>query len=126
MNNPPEGNIQSCLIPDICLDDYNYPLMNERIAKYPLPCRDQSKLLIYKDKNIREDSFNQLSNYLPANTLLVFNNTKVIHARLFFQKDTGSQIEILCLEPDKPSNYEQSFICTRECTWICLVGHAKK
>jgi len=80
--------------PDILVSDFNYDLPDKKIAKFPLPERNSSKLLIYKNGKISEDKFNQLSNYIPENNLLVFNDTKVIHARLEFQKKTGARIEI--------------------------------
>lgn len=111
----------------IQIKDYNYPLPDERIAKYPLTQRDTSKLLLRsKDGEISEDVFNHLPQYLPAGALMVFNNTKVIQARLHFHKSTGALIEIFCLEPHTPLDYQQSFSTTGSVTWTCLVGNLKK
>lgn len=111
---------------DIRIEDYSYVLPDHRIAKYPLAERDASKLLVYKERNIVDACFTDLSSYLPANSLLVFNNTKVIQARLHFQKATGAQIEIFCLEPHTPNDYLLSFQQTQCCSWVCLVGNLKK
>lgn len=105
---------------------FNYNLPEEKIAKFPLPKRDQSKLLIRKDSQISETIFQNLSEYIPENALLVFNNTKVIQARMLFQKPSGAQIEIFCLEPEEPADYAQSFAQTRSCVWRCLIGNAKR
>lgn len=110
----------------IRIKDFDYTLPDERIAKYPLPVRDQSKLLIYQHGQISEDRFAGLSHYIPANTLMIFNNTKVIQARLYFRKDTGALIEVFCLEPDVPRDYTQSFQQTNQCSWLCLIGNLKK
>lgn len=111
----------------IQIKDYNYPLPDERIAKYPLVQRDQSKLLLRaSDGTIREDVFCHLPQYLPAGALMVFNNTKVIQARLHFHKATGALIEIFCLEPHTPLDYQQSFATTGSVSWTCLVGNLKK
>lgn len=111
---------------DIQIEDYNYNLPDERIAKYPLDKRDTSKLLISRDGEIGEDTFCNLAGYLPDNSLMVFNNTKVIQARLHFRKSTGAQIEIFCLEPHLPNDYQVNFQQTHTCSWICLVGNLKK
>lgn len=111
---------------DIQINDYNYDLPDSRIAKYPLPQRDSSKLLIYKSEQIVDASFSSIVDYLPQNSLMVFNNTKVIQARLQFQKGTGAKIEIFCLEPHSPSDYLMSFQQTESCSWLCLVGNSKK
>lgn len=111
---------------DIRIEDFNYPLPDERIAKYPLERRDASKLLIYKQGNIGERHFRDLPDCLPADSLLVFNNTKVIQARLHFRKSTGAQIEIFCLEPLVPHDYQLSFQSAGSCSWLCLVGNLKK
>jgi len=110
----------------ILIDDYDYALPDERIAKYPLKERDQSKLLVYRNGEISEDIFFNAVNHLPENALLVYNNTKVIHARLLFQKSTGAQIEVFCLEPLAPSDYALSLGSTEGCTWKCMVGNLKK
>jgi len=111
---------------DIKIDDYNYSLPDERIAKYPLEERDQSKLLIMRDKNISHTTFNNIYNYLPNDSLLVFNNTRVINARMHFKKETGALIEIFCLEPINPIDYSVSLGSNKSCTWKCLVGNNKK
>ncbi|MBQ7056524.1 MAG: S-adenosylmethionine:tRNA ribosyltransferase-isomerase [Bacteroidaceae bacterium] len=108
------------------ISDFNYPLPDERIAKYPLAERDSSKLLIYKDGNVSEDVFRHLPDLLPAGELMIFNNTKVIQARLHFHKETGALIEVFCLEPHTPHDYQLSFAQTRRCSWTCLIGNAKK
>lgn len=106
--------------------DYNYPLPDERIAKFPIAQRDHSKLLIYKKGNVSEDVFYHLPNYLPKGALMVFNNTKVIQARMHFRKETGALIEVFLLEPAEPSDYELMFQTTGRCAWYCLVGNLKK
>ena len=106
--------------------DYNYPLPEERIAKFPIAQRDHSKLLIYKKGDVKEDVFYHLPAYLPKGALMVFNNTKVIQARMHFRKETGALIEIFLLEPAVPSDYELMFQTTSCCTWYCLVGNLKK
>ncbi len=111
---------------NIRIEDFNYPLPNERIAKFPLPQRDNSKLLVYRDGEIEEHRFHQLPQILPADSLLVFNNTRVIQARLHFRKETGALIEIFCLEPLTPREYAGSFQSTGSCSWLCLVGNLKK
>ncbi len=113
-------------IQDIRIEEYNYDLPDERIAKFPLVQRDQSKLLIHKNGAICEDLFCNLSAQIPENSLLVFNNTRVIQARIIFQKDTGAQIEIFCLEPKDPADYSLNFSQTRTCSWLCLLGNAKR
>ncbi len=110
----------------IHINEYTYALPDERIAKYPLSERDASKLLVYRGGQIRETLFRHLPDCLPDGALLVFNNTRVIRARLLFRKDTGAMIEIFCLEPAVPSDYEQSFAQTAHCTWHCLVGNSKR
>lgn len=110
---------------NILIADFDYPLPDERIAKFPLERRDQSKLLIYKDRSISESQFFHIPELLPANTLLVFNNTKVIHARLFFQKPTGSVIEVFCLEPYEMA-ISQAFDQRSHGTWTCFIGNNKK
>lgn len=110
---------------NIHIADYDYPLPDERIAKYPLAERDQSKLLVYRDETIAEHRFWQLPEIMAPNQTLVFNNTRVIPARLKFRKATGAQIEIFCLEPVDPAEYQVAFQ-SRECTWKCIVGNLKK
>ena len=112
---------------DIQIKDYNYPLPDERIAKYPLSERSQSKLLLRSTSGeISEDHFYHLPRYLQEGALMVFNNTKVIQARLHFHKSTGALIEIFCLEPHTPHDYQQSFATTNSVTWTCLIGNLKK
>ena len=110
----------------IHIADYDYPLPDERIAKYPKAIRDESKLLLYKSGEISEDTFYNLPNHLPAGELMVFNNTKVIQARLHFHKSTGALIEVFCLEPHTPHDYQVNFSTTRRVTWTCLIGNLKK
>lgn len=111
---------------NISMESYDYPLPDERIAKFPLSQRDNSKLLVYKNGDIGESVFNTLPTHLPQNSMLVFNNTRVIQARLHFQKASGASIEIFCLEPHAPADYALSFQSTTECEWECLVGNSKK
>lgn len=111
---------------EIKIDDFVYTLPDERIAKYPLPKRDESKLLIYNKGKITESIFNEVPKMLAENELVVFNNTKVIQARLHFKKQTGALIEIFCLEPASPNDYVLSFQQNKTCTWYCLIGNLKK
>ncbi len=111
---------------DIKISDFSYYLPEEQIAKYPLTERDQSKLLTWQKGKIGQDRFKNCAQYLPENAQLVFNNTRVIHARLYFRKETGAKIEVFCLEPLSPAEYQLSFqetACTR---WKCMVGNSKK
>lgn len=110
----------------IQIKDFNYDLPDNRIAKFPLPERDSSKLLVYRHGKVSEDVFTSLPSYLPQGELMVFNNTKVIQARLHFHKETGAQIEIFCLEPIAPHDYALMFQQTGHCRWSCLVGNLKK
>lgn len=110
----------------IHIADYNYDLPDERIAKYPKAVRDESKLLLYRGGQISEDVFYNLPNYLPKGELMVFNNTKVIQARLHFHKSTGALIEVFCLEPHTPHDYQVNFATTRRVAWTCLIGNLKK
>lgn len=111
---------------EIRIEDFNYPLPDERIAKFPLPKRDESKLLLYKEGKVSESLFKHITDYLPAGSLMVFNNTRVIQARLLFKKETGASIEIFCLEPVEPHDYTLVFQQTEQCSWTCLVGNLKK
>ncbi|GHT49980.1 S-adenosylmethionine:tRNA ribosyltransferase-isomerase [Bacteroidia bacterium] len=132
---------------NIDIEAFNYDLPDERIAKFPLPQRDRSKLLVfqlpvssyqlpvssyqlavtnYRLPVISESTFACVGDFLPAGALLVFNNTKVIQARMVFRKATGAAIEIFCLEPEEPSDYAQAFVQTRSCTWLCMVGNSKR
>lgn len=110
----------------IHISDYNYDLPDERIAKYPLAERDSSKLLVYSHGKVSEDRFTSLPNYLPEGSLMVFNNTKVIQARLHFRKDTGATIEVFCMEPFFPLEYQMNFASTSECQWLCMIGNLKR
>ena len=100
----------------IQIKDFNYDLPDERIAKFPLAERDQSKLLIYRSGTVSHDIFTSLPDYLPKGALMVFNNTKVIQARLHFRKETGALIEVFCLEPVKPHDYALMFQQTERCS----------
>ena len=111
---------------DLLISDYNYPLPEERIAKFPLEKREMSKLLIYNKGNISESQFYHIGEFLPQGSMLVFNNTKVIRARLIFHKPTGARIEIFCLEPYEPADYERAFAVKGSCKWSCIVGNLKK
>ena len=110
----------------IKISDYNYPLPEERIAKFPLKERDSSKLLVYKHSEIDERVFTSLPEYIEPGSLMIFNNTKVIQARLHFRKETGALIEIFCLEPIKPNDYVLNFQQTEHSAWLCMVGNLKK
>ena len=114
------------MIPEIKISDYAYNLPEERIAKYPLPERDSSKLLYYEGHNISERSFRQIPDLIPENSIMVFNDTKVVPARLNFVKPTGAHIEIFCLEPVDPSEYNLAFASTSTCSWKCVIGNAKR
>ena len=139
---------------EILIEDYNYPLPDERIAKYPLAKRDTSKLLVYRDGQVSEDMFARVGEYLPTNSLLIYNNTRVIQARLEFYKNAvqefrssgvtseqgatkpstplknevtrGARIEIFCLEPLSPHDYQLALGATDGCIWKCMIGNAKK
>jgi len=106
--------------------DYDYDLPDERIAKHPLAQREQCKLLYYKGGDIQERKFWEVPSLLPERSTLIYNNTRVINARLRFRKETGSTIEIFCLEPVLPRDYEQIFQTTGHCVWQCLVGNSKR
>lgn len=114
------------MIPEIHIEDYNYPLPDERIAKYPLPQRDLSKLLCYREAEVTENRFSDIAQILPADHLMVFNDTKVVPARLHFQRPTGAHIEIFCLEPIQPEEYVSMFAVTDKCRWKCIVGNVKR
>lgn len=114
------------MIPEIHIEDYNYNLPDERIAKYPLPERDASKLLVYNAGDIQDARFAELANYLPKGAIMVFNDTKVVPARLFFRRSTGAHIEIFCLEPVSPSEYNSAFASSSECSWKCVIGNSKR
>lgn len=110
----------------IQIKDFNYSLPDEKIAKYPLAERDSSKLLVYDKGQVDESTFRHLPEYLPKGSLMIFNNTKVIRARLHFRKDTGALIEIFLLEPAEPVEYQENFVSKGSCSWYCLVGNMKK
>ena len=114
------------MIPQIHIEDYNYPLDDERIAKYPLPERDASKLLEYKNGTVTEHVFKDLPSLLPAGSLMVFNDTKVVPARLHFRRSSGAHIEIFCLEPADPVEYNVNFASTSKCSWKCVIGNSKR
>lgn len=110
----------------IRIKDFNYDLPEERIAKFPVARRDHSKLLVYDKGNVSDDMFFNIATYLPKGALMVFNNTKVIQARIHFRKDTGALIEVFLLEPVCPSDYELMFQSRGRCSWLCMVGNLKK
>jgi S-adenosylmethionine:tRNA ribosyltransferase-isomerase len=114
-------------VPTINISDYDYPLPHDRIAMHPVSERDDSKLLVCCAGNISDNSFSKVHEYLPESSLLVLNDTRVIHARLLFHKSTGAAIEIFCLEPEAPVRDIQLAMEQKEsCVWKCLVGNAKK
>lgn len=114
------------MIPEIRIEDYSYPLPESRIAKYPLEERDASKLLVYRDGKISDDIFRNLPDLLPTDALMVFNDTKVVPARLHFKRESGARIEILCLEPVAPVEYNLIFAATKCCRWRCVIGNSKR
>lgn len=114
------------MIPEIKITDYDYNLPDERIAKYPLAERDASKLLRYRDGKIDEFVFRDIAGLLPEDAMMVFNDTKVVPARLHEMKPTGAHIEIFCLEPDTPAEYNQIFASDSICRWKCIVGNVKR
>ena len=114
------------MIPEIHIEDYNYPLPDERIAKYPLPERDSSKLLHYSKGRVDEFVFRDLPDLLPENALMVCNDTKVVPARMHFRRPSGAHIEIFCLEPVNPVEYNTAFVATDRCSWKCVIGNAKR
>lgn len=114
------------MIPEIRIEDYNYDLPDDRIAKYPLSSRDSSKLLVYKDGTPSEHTFRSISQVLPSGALMIFNDTKVVPARLHFQRSTGAHIEIFCLEPVMPEEYVSMFAAVDRCRWKCIVGNVKR
>ena len=110
----------------INISDYDYPLPDERIAKFPLAERSSSKLLIYNGGEISHRQFANLGEVLPEGSLLVFNNTKVVRARLVMHKESGARIEVFCLEPYAPADYENAFAVKGSAEWSCIVGNLKK
>ena len=119
-----EGNSETIF--NLSAQALDYSLPEERIALYPLSRRDKSKLLIWQNGKITDSQFQSLAGFLPERSLLIFNNTRVIHARLLFQKTTGAVIEVFCLEPFEPADYQLSFQQTGTCVWVCMVGNLKK
>ncbi len=114
------------MIPEIRIEDYNYDLPDSRIAKYPLKSRDLSKLLVYRNGIPAEHEFTEIPSLLPDGALMVFNDTKVVPARLHFQRETGAHIEIFCLEPVVPEEYVTMFASIGSCRWKCIVGNVKR
>ena len=114
------------MIEEIRIEDYSYDLPDDRIAKYPLPERDGSKLLKYSEGVVEEYRFRDVSSLIPDNSLMIFNDTKVVPARLHFQRPTGAHIEIFCLEPVQPAEYATMFAVTGSCRWKCIVGNVKR
>ena len=114
------------MIPEIKIEDYNYALPDERIAKYPLSERDASKLLIYRNGNVSQGRFRNIAEQIPEGSVMVFNDTKVVPARLHFQRESGAHIEIFCLEPVLPEEYVTMFAVTERCRWKCIVGNVKR
>ncbi len=112
--------------PKIKIEDFTYNLPDEKVAKFPLPERDASRILIYKDGIISESIFSNIAEIIPRESLIIFNNTKVVPARLIFRKESGAKIEIFCLEPFKPAEYVNSFSSRKECSWVAVVGNAKR
>ena len=110
----------------LMISDYNYILPDDRIAKYPLQERSNSKLLSYSDGLIETFQFSDIASLVPKDSLMIFNNTKVIHARLFFRKLTGAVIEVFCLSPIDPVDYQLSFGQRGSVVWSCMIGNAKK
>lgn len=118
--------MRTIMLDDIRIEDYNYDLPDHRIAKYPLADRDGSKLLHYDKCKVEEYGFKDIAHLLPSGSLMVFNDTKVVPARLHFQRETGAHIEIFCLEPINPIEYATMFAVTDRCSWKCIVGNVKR
>ena len=110
----------------IDINDFNYELPDERIAKFPLAERSKSKLLVYNNGTIEESRFENIASYLPEGAMLVFNNTRVVRARMVMHKASGARIEVFCLEPHRPADYERAFAERGESEWSCIVGNLKK
>ena len=110
----------------IDINDFDYDLPNERIAKFPLAERSESKLLVYDNGSISESRFRNVADHLPAGAMLVFNNTRVVRARIVMHKPSGARIEVFCLEPYRPADYERAFAMRGESEWSCVVGNLKK
>lgn len=126
MNNPVDSMNTAQCVKNIRIEDYDYPLAEECIAKFPLEERDQSRLLCYRSGSIESHRFSDLDQLLPIGSQLVYNNTKVIRARLEFYKPSGARIEVFCLEPHSPSDYLLTFQQTARCSWYCMIGNAKR
>ena len=122
----PQREKVSKMVQKIRIQDYTYTLPEDRIAKFPLKNRDDSKLLLYIDNNIREEKFLNIADCLPKNGFMIFNNTKVVPARLIFKRDSGAIIEVFCLEPDTPNDYQICFLETKMCRWKAIVGNVKR
>ncbi len=114
------------MVRHIDINQFDYPLPDERIAKFPLENRADSKVLVYRNGEISQSHFRNLAEQLPEGSLLVFNNTKVIRARVIMHKPSGARIEVFCLEPHAPADYERAFSIKGECEWSCIVGNVKK
>lgn len=114
------------MIPSLNIEDYNYPLTDDRIAKYPLPERDSSKLLYFDGTKPVSYIFRDLPALLPADSLMVFNETKVVPARLFFRRETGAVVQVFCLNPVLPVEYTNAFAATSSCRWSCVIGNSKR
>lgn len=114
------------MVQHISIEDYSYNLPDERIAKYPLQERDSSRLLVYRSGDITQTNFGVLPELLPEYSLIVRNNSKVIHARLIFRRKTGAEVEVFCLEPLEPSSYELALQTRSACSWVCMLGNAKR
>jgi len=110
----------------INIANYNYVLPEIRIAKYPLENRNRSKVLVYQGGVIKDDTFSNVLSYISSNSLVVFNNTRVIQARMIFKKETGARVEIFCLSPYSPADYSSNFRQNKKCSWKCIVGNSKK
>lgn len=120
-------NLKPMNVEDIRISEFNYPLPDEQIARHPLADRDSCRLLVrYPDGRLVDETFTSLPGLLPADSMLVYNNTRVINARLRFRKQSGALIEVFCLEPESPRDYEQSFASTSRCSWLCFVGNSKR
>lgn len=113
-------------LPIVQIAEYEYSLDEQRIAKFPLTQRDKSKLLVYNNGEISHTTFRELSKIIQSDSIMVFNNTKVVQARLKFTKSTGALIEVFLIEPITPSEYSLSFSSTKRCTWKCIVGNLKR
>ena len=105
------------------ISDFDYPLPDERIARFPADERDASRLLVYRRGALSETRFRGIGGELPEGAVLVFNNTKVIRARIVMHKPSGARVEVFCLEPHAPADYERAFAAQGECRWQCIVGN---